>query len=61
MESIILQCKLPSLTGNLSKYQSGISNIENHPLLRISTFDFLFTIIANSLKNDLTMRLIFDE
>lgn len=64
MESMILQCKLPSLTGNLCEYQSGISNIENHLLqllLRISTFDFLFTIIAKSLKNDLAMKLIFDE
>ena len=64
MESMILQCKLPSLTGNLGEYQNGISNIENHLLqllLRISIFDFLFTIIAKSLKNDLAMKLIFDE
>ena len=61
---MILQRKLPSLTGNLGENQSGISNIENHLpqlVLRISTFDFLFTIIAKSLKNDLAMKLIFDE
>lgn len=64
MEFMILQRKLPSLTGNLGENQSGISNIENHLpqlVLRISTFDFLFTIIAKSLKNDLAMKLIFDE
>lgn len=61
---MILQRKLPSLIGNLGENQSGISNIENHLpqlVLRISTFDFLFTIIAKSLKNDLAMKLIFDE
>lgn len=61
---MILQRKLTSLTGNLGENQSGISNIENHLLqllLRFSTFDFLFTIIAKSLKNDLAMKLIFDE